>query len=234
MPRDTPAMTSTNKHPNQAGAAIYTLRRHLAAALLTLSPTATLAGALPNPAQLGAASAAALTAATCAYLALRLAAAEIRNRRAPRHDEQPGHDDDGQDQEPEAYRWEDDQPWDGCEFAGRLKPGDAVLNDMWQHPSDPEVINVTHVEPGEDGMVTIHDVTGYSLRSNAVGRFQLMTPELADLFRFVVIAEQDRHLAAPPSRSISPPSRGSSLGSCRASHRGSRRGSRLGRTPVSW
>lgn len=90
------------------------------------------------------------------------------------------------------YRWQDDEPLEGCEFAARLEPGTTVLNSMYQ-VGDPEVINVAHVsEPDADGLVTVHDVSGYAVRVSRRMCFEIMTPELAELIGFLVIAEQDR------------------------------------------
>jgi hypothetical protein len=98
------------------------------------------------------------------------------------------------------YRWQDDQPLDGCEFADRIQPGTTVLNSMYQL-DDPEVLNVAHVSaPDADGMVTIHDVTGFELLVNSGMCFQIMTSELADLIGFLVTAEQARlRLQGPES-----------------------------------
>lgn len=93
------------------------------------------------------------------------------------------------------YRWEDDEPLAGSEFAARLQPGTTVLNSMWTStpPDDVAVINVAHVDPvDDDGMVVIHDVSGYTVHCCADLCFQIVTPELEDLMGIIVIAEQDR------------------------------------------
>lgn len=90
------------------------------------------------------------------------------------------------------YRWQDDQPLDGCEFTARLQPGTTVMNSMYQSNGDPEVINVAHVEIHDDGLVTVHDVSGYAVSTSAAMCMQIVTSELADLIGFLVISEQDR------------------------------------------
>ncbi|QYN41001.1 hypothetical protein K1T35_47525 (plasmid) [Pseudonocardia sp. DSM 110487] len=90
------------------------------------------------------------------------------------------------------YRWQDDRPLDGCEFAARLRPGTTVLNSMYRSDADPQVINVAHVEINGDEMVTIHDVSGYAVTTCADLCLQVVTSELADLIDFVMIAERDR------------------------------------------
>jgi hypothetical protein len=93
----------------------------------------------------------------------------------------------------EPYRWQDDQPLDGTQFAARLTVGMTVLNSMYEKPGDPEVINVAHVEDHGDGMVTVYDVGGYAVRMCADMCMDIVTGELADLMGFLVIAEQDRY-----------------------------------------
>ena len=91
------------------------------------------------------------------------------------------------------YRWQDDEPLDGCEFAARLRPGMAVdTGPVYEHDDDPQVINVAHVEDLGDGFVRIYDVSGWSARTCADMCMTIVTPELADLMRLIVLAEQDR------------------------------------------
>lgn len=96
------------------------------------------------------------------------------------------------------YRWQDDQPLSGTQFAARLEAGTTVLNGMFAStdPDEAAVINVAYVElPDDDDMVIIHDVSGHTVRCCADLCFTILTPELADLIGFVVIAEQERHRA---------------------------------------
>lgn len=95
----------------------------------------------------------------------------------------------------DPYRWQDDLPLAGTEFAARLMPGTTVLNGMFRStdPDDAAVIDVAYVEPPDgDEMVIIHDVSGYTVRCCADLCMSILTPELADLIGCVVIAEQDR------------------------------------------
>jgi hypothetical protein len=97
----------------------------------------------------------------------------------------------------QPYRWQDDQPLAGCEFAARLQPGTTVINSMYEDGA-PQVINVAAVEIHNDDAVTIHDVSGYAVRTCADMCMEILTPELADLLGFLVMAEQDRHLGDAP------------------------------------
>lgn len=92
-----------------------------------------------------------------------------------------------------AYRWQDDRPLDGCEFAARLRPGMTVdASPVLEHDNDPDVINVAHVEDLGNDRVRIYDVSGWSTETYAGMCMTIMTPELADLIGFVVLAEQER------------------------------------------
>jgi len=93
----------------------------------------------------------------------------------------------------QPYRWQDDQPLDGCEFAARLQPGMAVDGaPLYQQKGDPDVINVAYVEDLGDDRVRIYDLSGWSTETCADMCMTTMTPELTDLMGFVVLAEQDR------------------------------------------
>lgn len=93
-----------------------------------------------------------------------------------------------------TYRWQDDQPLDGCEFAARLQPGMTVdAAPVYEGDGGPQVINVSHVEDLGGGRVRIYDVSGWSATTCADMCMTIITPELADLMSFIVLAEQDRH-----------------------------------------
>lgn len=92
-----------------------------------------------------------------------------------------------------GYRWQDDRPLDGCEFAARLRPGMVVnAGPVYEHDGDPQVIDVAHVEELGDGLVRIYDVSGWSAVTCADMCMTIITPELADLTGFLLFAEAER------------------------------------------
>lgn len=100
----------------------------------------------------------------------------------------------GRKPKPQDYRWQDDQPLHGCEFAARLQPGTTIDGGaFYRRPDDPQTIDVAHIEDLSDGMVRIHDVSGWSTVTAADMCCHIETPELADLKRFLLLAEQERH-----------------------------------------
>lgn len=83
--------------------------------------------------------------------------------------------------------------------AADLTPGTAVDGGpFWEHPGDPDVIDVAWVEQLGGGMAQIHDVDGRSWVTCGDMAMTIVTGGLADLIGAVVLSERERHRGERP------------------------------------